>query len=106
MTADVRRTVDECKARLAAHYGVKLRGVVLYGSTARGEDTAESDIDLLVLLEEPFDFFRELDAIIDVLLDVQIQAKRYISARPAEESRYRNGTIQLYRNAMEEGLPL
>jgi predicted nucleotidyltransferase len=103
MTDDVRRTVDECKALLTAHYGSKLKGVLLYGSTARGEDALDSDIDLLVLLEEPFDFFRELRAIVDLMFPLELECDRSISARPASVEEYDRGAIELYRNAKEQG---
>lgn len=38
------------KTKLQATYGSRLKGVMLYGSEARGEATEDSDIDLLVLL--------------------------------------------------------
>ena len=41
------------KSCLQAVYGDRLRGVVLYGSEARGEATPDSDVDILVLLTGP-----------------------------------------------------
>lgn len=51
----VSEVIDHCKAILENHYGPRLKGVVLYGSTARNQAVPSSDIDLLVLLEEPLD---------------------------------------------------
>ena len=34
-------------------YGAKLRGIILYGSCARGDFDVDSDIDFLVLLDVP-----------------------------------------------------
>jgi hypothetical protein len=39
--------------RLSRVFGPRLRGVVLYGSSARGDRAADSDIDLLALLAKP-----------------------------------------------------
>ena len=48
------------KAALAEAFGRRLRGVVLYGSEARGGAQPESDIDVLVLLDGPVDFGEDL----------------------------------------------
>ncbi|GAK61121.1 predicted nucleotidyltransferase [Candidatus Vecturithrix granuli] len=58
---------QKCRETLAEYYGERLQGVILYGSTARKEATAASDLDLLVLLRPPFDFFQELWQITDLL---------------------------------------
>lgn len=36
-------------------YGSKLKGIILYGSCARGDFSVESDIDILVLLDVPLE---------------------------------------------------
>lgn len=46
-----RRTIDEIAASLPAGWPVD--AIVLYGSKARGDDTPDSDIDLLVLTGRP-----------------------------------------------------
>ena len=96
--------VAKCRKVLEDHYGDRLGGVVLYGSLARGEATQESDVDLLVLLKEPFDFFDELWVIVDILYDVQLESERLISAKPAHMDDFEQGSIQLYRNALREGI--
>ena len=92
-----------CKNILESHYGSRLKGVVLYGSVARNQASAGSDIDLLVLLSEPFDHFDELRRIIEMLYPVQLESKQLISAKPAAENEYKSGRLQLYRNAKREG---
>ena len=47
LVAADRRTIDEIAAGLQA--GWPVNAIVLYGSKARGDDTPDSDIDLLVL---------------------------------------------------------
>jgi uncharacterized protein len=50
---DEARTVAcEYSARVREHFGTRLRRVRLYGSAARGDWTRESDIDVLVLLDQ------------------------------------------------------
>ena len=101
----IRHTVlKRCKATLSNHYGPRFRGLVLFGSAARGEATAGSDIDMLVLMAEPFDYFRELREIIDLLYPIQLDCDQLISAKPASQQDFEGGTIQLYRNARREGV--
>ncbi|WP_083768937.1 nucleotidyltransferase family protein [Chloroflexus aggregans] len=40
--------IQQCKAALAAYYGARFRGLILYGSMARGQAYPTSDIDLLI----------------------------------------------------------
>ena len=42
-------------SQLSQHYQERLDRVILFGSYARGEATSDSDIDVLVILEEPVD---------------------------------------------------
>jgi predicted nucleotidyltransferase len=83
MNAQEQQLVQACKERLARHYGASLKGLILYGSMARGTAEPESDIDLLVLFGEPFDYFVELEVLVDLLYDLQLGSDRYLSVRPA-----------------------
>ena len=96
--------VQRCKRVLSQYYGARLQGVILYGSMARGQADAGSDIDLLVLLSSPFDYFAELRQIVDLLYPIQLESEQLISAKPALASDYEGGTLSLYRNARREGV--
>ena len=96
--------VQRCREVLEGFYGARLAGLVLYGSQARGDSDRDSDIDLLVLLADPFDYFAELRRIPELLYPVQLESEQLISAKPAAVAEYQAGTLQLYRNAHEEGI--
>jgi len=98
------QTVQQCKEVLAKYYGKRLRGVILYGSMARGQATSISDIDLLVLLEPPLDYFAELRRIVDMLYPIQLKSEQLISAKPVSVSDFESGIVSLYRNARREGV--
>ena len=98
--------VQKCKEALSQYYASRLKGVILYGSMARGEAAAGSDIDLLVLLAAPFDYFAELRQIVDLIYPIQLESEKLISAKPALASDYEVGSISLYRNARREGVPV
>ncbi len=92
------------KARLKAVYGDRLRGVVLYGSEARGDAGPDSDIDVLVLLAGPVAFGKELRVIIDTLYPLQLEVFRPLHATPVDVKIYEAGEFALYRNVRQEGI--
>ena len=100
----VSEILERCKTALATLYGPRFGGMILYGSLARNEADAGSDIDLLVLLNGPFDTFRELRTIVDVLYPIQLESDRLISAKPAPVDEFEHGAVQLYRNVKREGV--
>ena len=97
---------DQCKEVLKEYYGNKFKGLILYGSIARKNEDHFSDIDLLVLLKKPFNYFKELRKITDLLYPLQLESDRLISAKPADKDKFEQGEIQLYRNAKQEGIAL
>ena len=96
--------ITKCKETLAKYYGDRLRGLILYGSMARKQATSSSDIDLLVLLNPPLDYFAELRRLVDILYPVQLESERLISAKPASVKDFEAGSVSLYRNAKREGI--
>ncbi len=97
---------QRCKNVLANYYGTRFKGLILYGSMARNQASTGSDIDLLVLLSKPFDYFRELHQIIDLLYPIQLDSEQLISAKPAAIDDFEQRAVQLYRNAKREGIAL
>lgn len=97
---------NQIKHRLRAAFGERLKGVVLYGSEARGEKTEDSDVDLLVLLDGPVSLLRDLETIVHALYPLQLQIFRPIHAVPVNADAYEAGEFGLYRNAKKEGVML
>ena len=96
--------IRKCNKILRSHYGKQFMQLVIYGSLARDDATPESDIDLLVLLKSPFDYFLELRVIVDMLYSIQLESDRLISAKPVDILEYEQGCIQFYRNVKQEGI--
>jgi len=93
------------KDALRAAHGERLRGVVLYGSEARGEASETSDIDVLVLLDGPISLGRDLRTNIDAVYHIVLDTGRPIHARPVDVETYEAAEFPLYRVAKREGIP-
>ena len=98
--------IQKCKEILEKHYGERFAGLILYGSQARGQAEAGSDIDLLVLLQAPFDYFQEIWNLAELLYPLQLESDRLISVKPAAVQDFQAGILQFYRHARREGIQL
>ncbi len=96
--------LKEIKSHLTAAYHDRLRGIVLYGSEARGSTVADSDIDVLVLLDGPVNYGRDLETNLTVLYPLSSKLGRRISAKPVIASEYEKLDCPLYQSAHREGI--
>lgn len=103
-TESQKKFLDEAKQRLQQVHGSRLRGVVLFGSEARGEATGQSDIDLLVLLSGPIDLAQDLERNLTALYPLSLRLSRRISAKPIAFETYENEDCPLFRAARREGI--
>jgi uncharacterized protein len=97
------KAIDEFVRRASQTYGDRIRSITLFGSVARGMPRADSDIDLLVIIDkEDFRLRRELIGIaFDVLLEtggdlsVKVLSSRDFQARKS---------FSFLKNALAEGI--
>ncbi len=94
------------KSSLTEAFGDRLRGVILYGSEARGTAEPDSDIDFLVLLEGPVEYWEEVHKIIRLLYPLVLEYGKPIHAKPADILEYNAQEWPLYQSVHEEGIPV
>ncbi len=97
-------TLAIIKEKLWAVFHDRLRGVVLYGSEARGTAGAGSDIDVLVLIEEPVAYDADLRACLDAVYPLVLDWERPINPEPVPIRDFEREEWPLYKNAKAEGI--
>ena len=76
--------------------------IILFGSRARGDARPDSDVDLLVVLDEIENHHRSAVAVRELLADLPI-AKDIIVATPQEVGRQTQSVGSVLRPALTEG---
>ena len=69
-------------AAVAETYGDRLERVVLFGSRARGDFTAESDYDVAVFICDMSSWFDEVVRLADIGTEILFETGAVISAKP------------------------
>lgn len=103
--ASTKTVVEEFKLALKQLYGSRLKGLILYGSWARNEATTESDIDLLVVLDGNVIPGREIDRMIDIIVDINLKYAVLLAVYPISEKSYIMQNSPLLLNVRKEGVP-
>ena len=94
------------KADLGKLYGSRLNSLILFGSYARGKTHSESDIDILVLLNEMESPYKEIDFMGDIKNDFLYNNEIVISTVPTSLVRFKKNAEPLYKNVKSEGILL
>jgi hypothetical protein len=89
---------------LRALYGDRLRRVLLFGSWARGDAHPESDIDLLVVLDDISSTWGEQQRMDGILWRHSYENDTVVSALPVAEAELRRGRRPVLIRAQAEGL--
>ncbi len=104
MKAIVKKLVLEIKTYAIQVYGDKIKQVILYGSQARKTATFESDIDLLIIVDESLDPFEVRRQLSDILWDLFIDTGEFISVVILPEEFFVNYNSAFIQNVKEEGI--
>lgn len=103
---NVIKILDEVKECLEKIYGDKLKGIILYGSYARGDFTDGSDIDLIILLEYMTEPLKEREKYFDEIWKLDLKHDTVISIIPLKEEDYKTRRLPVILNARREGIQI
>jgi uncharacterized protein len=106
MNAILQPILDPLKQNLTALYGDRLIHLTLFGSQARGDQSPESDIDVLVVLRSPVNPGEEIKRTGKIVADLSLEHDVVISCLFMDETDYQTRNNLLLRNIRKEGLLL
>lgn len=86
-------------------YGRRFAGLVLFGSHARGEAAASSDIDVAILLRGTVHEGRELQRVSELVWRLSLEHDQVIAVVPVSLQRYRSNDDVLLWRLRAEGIP-
>lgn len=101
---DTQELIGRVQTILQEAFGERLRGVILYGSEARGEADPDSDIDFLVLLTGPVDSWQDSWTCIRALYPLVLELERPIHAEPTDVHVYEAQELPVFQDAKREGI--
>lgn len=102
----VQLALKELQEYLGEIYGKRLRGIYLYGSYARGDFHAGSDVDVLIALEGMVSPSQEIDRIGDGVADICLDHDVLIATFPVPEEWLKQRKSPLFENVRQEGIRL
>ncbi len=105
MTGTIRSLMDELKKGLMALYGTRLRGVYLFGSYARHEADRESDVDVLVVLDQISHYAGEVDRTSPLVSALSLQYGVSVSRVFVSEQDWSGRTTPFLANVRDEAVP-
>ena len=105
MNGPIPSLLHELKAGLEAIYGERLRGVYLYGSYARDEADEESDVDVLVVLDDVEHYAAEVNRTSELGARLSLHYGVSISKVFLRERDWLRGQTPFLANVREEAIP-
>lgn len=103
---DIEEILKKAKAALQKIYGKRLKGVILYGSYARGEAVEGSDLDLIVLLDNMENPIEELEKCSKQIHQLDLAYDTLISMIPFDLNQYNTRKLPIIMNAKKEGITI
>jgi len=104
LEAQLAKILQSLRAGLAQALGDQLESVILYGSQARGETRADSDIDVLVIVRDEADYGELIQRTSALVSTLSLEYDVVISRAFASKSRFDRERSPFFLNVRREGV--
>ncbi|MFM1841876.1 MAG: hypothetical protein RLZZ490_612 [Cyanobacteriota bacterium] len=106
MSPTLKTIIPKIKDKFFQLFNDNLISLVLFGSQARGDITAESDIDILVVLREKEQRQAKREEIIDFIAEISLEFGVLVSCVYVSQTEFETEKSPLLLNIHREGIPL
>jgi predicted nucleotidyltransferase len=102
--SEVRSILAEFRLGLESLYGARLCGLYLFGSYARDEAEPESDIDVLIVLDQVSNYPGEVDRTGSLASELSLRHGLSLSRVFLSQRAWAEGTDFFVKNVRQEGI--
>ena len=109
MPQPISKLIQEYVIALKKIYGTHLKQVILYGSYARGDFKADSDVDIMILVDLPEEKLKSFsDELSELVFEYNVTYDIWFMpiVKNIEHFRYWRQTYLFYSNVEKEGISL
>ena len=106
MSTDIRPILIKLKKGLIQIYGNRVDRILLYGSRARGDERPDSDIDILVVLKDDFNYSEMLRLSSDLAAALSLENDVVISRAFVSKEQFENKKTPFLMNVRREAVPV
>ena|SRR3989337_2357445 len=106
MPSNVQKVLKKLKKELLHIYGEKLDSIILYGSRARGDERPDSDIDILIILKDDFNYSKMLRLSSDLAASLSLENDVVISRAFVSKEQFEQRQTPFLMNVRREGIPV
>jgi len=103
---EIRIIAERLRAHLKGRYSSKVLHLILYGSYARNMASSDSDVDILVVVDDTLDAWEVRRSLDGLLLDILLEKGRLVSVLVVPKSFYEGYNSPFMMQVRREGVLL